>query len=413
MPQCKVCNTELTHVYSLGDIPPINDFLLPEEKKSEVGFPLDLTWCSKCSLVQLANVVPPEKLFRSYRFMTSASSVSVKHMDSVADDLSSALGVSDTSKVLEIGSNDGTLLKSFKRYTQNVLGVDPAENLLPDCTQKGVESLPEFFTQDLAHDLRRKRGEFDLILALNVVAHTPNFLDLFRGVEVLLKPEGTFVMEFPYIRDTVLKGEFDTVYHEHVYQFSLMSICYALLKAGLRVFHVERVNQQGGSIRVFVTHERSGRLWTKNFEEMYFQEYEAKLGEFSTYKALGEQYKKYKEDLQDIVKKMHQKHDKIVGLGAPARGTVILNACEIHPYISATIDDTPLKQGRLVPGTNIPVISWDQLDRETTCFFLLSWNYSDAMLEKVQKLVKNADVIIPFPKLRVLNYESFSNSYCV
>lgn len=402
MSNCRVCGYEkLFQIYHLGNIPPINAFLSKEEKTSEVGYPLELMWCERCTLVQLNEVVSPEKLFTSYRFMTSASSVSVKHMNDLASTLHDRFDIRDDTKILEIGSNDGTLLQALKRYTPNVLGVDPAANLVPVCASKGVESIPSFFSNDFAKNLQR--GRFDLILALNVVAHTPEVVDLLRGVKSVLSPNGTFVMEFPYVCDTVLRGEFDTVYHEHVYQFSLNSISYALAEAGLRAYDVEKVNAQGGSVRVYVGHSELERPHSQNFKNlMLLEHFQENVKELETYKELKEKFLQTRDSIISTLLSAKERYGKIIALGAPARGVVIVNACQVDDCLSVAVDDTTLKQGRMLPGTNIPVVSWNDFDKDAKCFFMLSWNYTDAMLAKLKMYVKDATVIIPFPELKVV-----------
>jgi len=399
--RCRACNSvDLFQIYDLGDMPPVNAFL-PPTKKEEKKFPLKLLWCKGCCLVQLSEIVEPPDLFEEYRFLTSASSVTVEHMTQLADILNSKLKITKETKILEIGSNDATLLHSLSRFTNKLLGVDPAKNLSPVAAAKGVLQISDFFTEKLSKEIKKEHGYFDLIAALNVVAHTPDVLDLFRAVREVLVEDGTFIIECPYVGDTILKGEFDTVYHEHVYHFSLTSLRELLARSDLKIYDVERVNTQGGSLRIYVSHDRCLIEESPRCRALYEEETRLGFREFSTYNALRNDFLLYKSELLSLVREK-ARDKKIIGLGAPARGVVVLNTCNLLNFLDCVVDDTILKQGKTVPGSYVPVISWEDLDPSEACFILLSWNYKDVMLERLKEKKDHAEVIIPFPSLQVV-----------
>src|SRR5450432_1760024 len=253
MKVCRGCQaTGLTPVVSLGSMPPVNAFVDATTLGDERAFPLDLYFCERCTLVQLFPVVDPALLYGTYTYLSSASRTNVLRLEELALDLAARLALGAGSKVLEIGSNDGTLLRRFARHTPAVLGVDPARNVAALAEAAGVPTVVEFFSSSVGRALAREHGGFDLVLALNVVAHTPDFVDLLEGARELLTPSGHVVVEVVHVLQTILRGEIDTIYHEHVYCFSLHALRHGCERAGLTIVDVEKIPAQGGSLRVLM-----------------------------------------------------------------------------------------------------------------------------------------------------------------
>ena len=197
--KCKSCGfEEISRFLELGNIPPVNAFITKEEIKNEKSYPLNLAYCPNCFLVQLEEIVPPQDLFRNYLHLSAGSQTNIQHLESVADHINKKLSLNEKTKILEIGSNDGTLLSFFKKYSSNVLGVDPALNLVEVNKQKGVDYIPEFFNTKTASNILKDKGKFDLAIALNVIPHTPNNIDLLKGVRIILKDNGVLMMEGVY-----------------------------------------------------------------------------------------------------------------------------------------------------------------------------------------------------------------------
>lgn len=396
--KCASCNSPLNRFLSLSPMPPVNSFISQEEISKEKSYPLNLAYCPSCLLVQLEDTVPPEELFSNYLHLSSGSSSNIAHLKEVADLVKSKFNISENTKILEIGSNDGTLLSFLKTSTNNLLGIDPAKNLFPLCKEKGIESLPLFFNKKTASDIIEKKGKFDIIIALNVIPHTPNVIDLLNGINLALSENGTLIMEGAYALDTILQGQFDTIYHEHVYSFSLHSLINTFNKAGLLVYDIEKIPTQGSSLRIFA------RKQSKSVMDLLQQEKSLGLTNPAIYDQVDSKVEKFKQEFLNILHS-EKKGQKLIGLGAPARGMVILNHCGLtqndFDYI---IDDTPLKQGKFSPGTHIPVKSWESLNKnEQRTFVLLSWNYKDYLISKLKQHVSNSKVIVPFPKIEVLN----------
>ena len=401
---CRGCGQPaLSRMFSLGDVPGVNAFFTREEVGRERPYPLDVAWCRECTLVQLESIVPPGELFSHYQHLSSASQSNVLHLGDLATLLTARLGLTQQSKALEIGSNDGTLLAAIKNASQaEVLGVDPARNLADYARKKGVDQISDFFTSKLADEIVAERGARDLVVALNVVAHTPDVSSLLSGVARVLSPEGTFVMEAVHVLRTILHGEFDTVYHEHVYCFSLTALVPLLRRAGLTVVDVEEIPTQGGSIRVYARRSDSQSIAAGSVARLLQIEAGEGVRDPATYQSVGDRVRQFKVDVLARLGELRRRHGRVFGLGAPARGVVILNYCGIGPeLLDAVIDDTPLKQGNLVPGVHIPVVDWDTVEREKPGgYLLLSWNYEREMLGKLQRHITAAEVLVPFPELR-------------
>ena len=405
--QCKSCGFEgLNRFLELGAIPPVNAFISESEIPHERAYSLNLAYCPQCFLVQLEQIVPPEDLFRNYLHLSAGSPTNVKHLEEVADYLGKKFNLNSESKILEIGSNDGTLPVFFKKYTPHVVGVDPARNLVQTNKEKGIDYIPEFFNTSTASHIFKTRGTFDLIVGLNVIPHTPNNIDLLKAARIILKDKGTLVMEGVYALETILDGEFDTIYHEHVYTFSLHALISTFRMAGLTVVDVERIPTQGGSLRIFAMKDEHANPVSSTVSSLLEQEKKLGLADPQAYDSVGQKVLSYKKELRSLIEKEKSTRGKLIGLGAPARGVVIMNYCNINTEdLEYVIDDTPLKIGKVTPGTHVPVKSWDSLnnDKEKT-YLLLSWNYKDHLLSKLKQHVKKGTVIIPFPKLEVISF---------
>src|SRR3989344_2029549 len=346
--KCRSCGYEgMSRFFEPGNIPPVNAFISPEQIKDEKSYPLNLAYCPNCYLVQLEDIVPPEELFRNYLHLSAGSASNINHLRDVADLLGKKLNINSGKKILEIGSNDGTLLSFFKKYTDNVLGVDPAENLISLNKEKGVDYIADFFNTSTASKIVKNRGKFDLIVALNVIPHTHNNIDLLKAARIVMRDKGMLVMEGVYALETILNGEFDTIYHEHVYTFSLHSLIATFRMAGLTVVDVEKIPTQGGSLRVFAMKDEFANGVSDSVKKILEEEEKTGLADIDAYKKVGPKVEDYKKEVRKIIEEEKTKSGKLIGLGAPARGVVIMNYCNItNNDMEYIVDDTPLKQGK-------------------------------------------------------------------
>jgi SAM-dependent methyltransferase len=400
---CHGCGERrLRLVVSLGELPPVNAFVVPGQEGNERRFPLDVQFCEACALVQLAPIVPPEALFGHYTYLSSASETFAAHLRALAGALAGELGLSSASRVLEIGSNDGTFLAELKKTTPRVLGVDPAANVAARAEAAGVPTRVAHFDSRLADELRRERGAFDLIVGLNVVAHVPDVTDLLRGVRALLAPDGRAVVEVAYVRETILAGAIDTVYHEHVHNFSLLAFQNICRRAGLTVVDASVVPVQGGSLRVVARPDSKAWPVSARAEALLAEETAAGMDRFDAYAGVARRAETLRERLRGAVGRLRAAHGPLVGLGAPARGVVLMNYCGFGPDdVRVVADDTPLKQGKLVPGCRVPVRGWDAIaPDEPVSALMLSWNYRAEVLAKLARRTSRARVVIPLPEVQ-------------
>lgn len=396
-------------MFDLGAVPSVNSFPRADDVHREQPVRLSVVVCPRCFLVQLEDLIPPPDLFTEYRYLSSASQTQVKYLQNLARMLAERLRIGRDAKILELGSNDGTLLAAFAPWTKNVLGVDPAANLVPEAAARGVPTLPQFLTEEVAERIVREHGHFDLVLGLNVIAHTPDLGGVLRAVRTVLKPSGTFVMEAVDVRKTILRGAYDTVYHEHVYCFSLTALTAQFARAGLAVTDVEDTWAQGGSLRVFGQRSETAEALSPNVGRVLERERAAGVTELATYQRVGNAVRAHIATLRAALTGLKRRHGRVWALGASARGVVILNAGNLGTdLLEAIVDDTPLKQGRLTPGVHVPVVGWEALGEATekpTGYLLSAWNYEAEVLQKLRRYVSRGEVIVPFPTLRTVLLE--------
>ena len=402
MRACGGCGgAALEPVVSLGAMPHVNTFLTADRVADEQRAPLDVFFCATCTLVQLAPVVDPRRLFTEYAYLTSAARTTVAYLTDLAAALVRGFDLGPTSRVLEIGSNDGTLLRQFRGVTPHVVGIDPARNVAARAEAAGVRTIVDFFSSRTAVAIEGEHGPFDLVLALNVVAHTPDFVDLLAGVVRLLAPGGRFVMECAYVLPTILAGEIDTIYHEHVYCFSLRALMGAAARVGLTIVDAREVAVQGGSLRVVMQPTSLHNQIDGGVAALLGKEHGAGLHLGATYAPVAARARALRDDVCAGLERLRRTADVVVGLGAPARGVVLMNYCGLsRADLDFVVDDTPLKQGKVVPGCHIPVADWTRIEKDgNIAALMLSWNYRREVLEKLRCRTTNARVLVPLPTM--------------
>ena len=404
--ECGVCKHKLIKFLSLGSMPLANSFLPKEElDKEEKSFPLEACFCDKCKLVQLSYVVDPEIMFRSYVYVSSTTKTFRQHFAKMAEEITKEFGLNKDSLAVDIGSNDGVLLKPFKELGIQTIGVEPAANIAKIAEQNGIETINDFFSSDVVSLIIEKKGNADVITATNVFAHIRGISGVVENVKALLKKGGIFVIEVQYLIDTIEKMTFDNIYHEHLYYYTLTSLVNFFKKHGMEVFDVKRVGSHGGSLRVFIKRQEDWHEIKGSVNEILG--YEKKIGADSIglYKKFAGDVCSAKEKLVSCIKSIKEQGKTIAAYGAPAKGNTLLNFCGIGAEcIDYAVEDNPLKIGLFTPGTHIPVVSPKALDEKMPDYILiLAWNFAKEILEKTKKYAEQGvKFIIPLPEPRIV-----------
>lgn len=405
MPACRVCGDKTSHKFlSLGPMPLANGFLREDQLNTpEPYYPLDVCFCSTCGLVQLGYVVTPKIMFKDYSFLTSASEPAKLHFAEFAEDVIQRFSMPPESLVVDIGSNDGTLLQNFQKHGMKVLGIEPATNIAKLAASRRIETINDFFSQRAAEVICAERGQARVITAANVFAHVHDLDSLLHGVNYLLDNDGIFAIEVPYLVDMLDKLEFDTIYHEHLSYFAIRPLVALFAKFGMSIIEVQRISPAGGSLRLYV--QKSVHSLPSSVTELLKLEAEARLDSLKTYQKFAQGVEQVKEVLLSLLKSLKARGASIVGYGAPAKGNVLLNYCKIGTDIlDYIIDTTPFKQGCYTPGMHIPVFPESRFHEAPPDYaLLLVWNYADAILQKEEGYRQaGGKFIIPVPNPRIV-----------
>jgi SAM-dependent methyltransferase len=402
---CRSCgSTRSLPVIDLGLQPLANNLLRPEDiGKPEPCFPLAVFVCSDCWLMQITDTVPPVDLFSDYIYFSSFSDAMLRHAKAAVQKHIAEKKLGKDSFVIEIASNDGYLLKNFVEAGVPCLGFEPAVNIAEVARNNGVETHCEFFGQKTAAALREQKGRADLILGNNVFAHAPDTNDFVAGVAELLKPDGWVVFEFPYGVEMIEKVEFDTIYHEHVYFFTLTPLVSLFARHGMDVFHVERLPIHGGSLRLYACKKGAETLRATVTETL---DAEARLGVTSAayYERFSEQAAKVKADMVTFLAEQKAAGKRVAAYGASAKGSTLLNYIgEAAGSLEFIADRSTYKQGRLSPGLHIPVVPAEELAARAPDYaVLLVWNFAEEVMAQQQDFrAKGGRFVIPLPKLTV------------
>lgn len=404
--ECRICKShDLFTFLSLGSMPIPNGFLEKKELKGkEPHYPLGVLVCKKCWLVQLTHIVSPELMFKNYLYIPSTSSTMISHFKTMAYDIMNTYLLKTNDLVIDVGSNDGTLLGFFKEQEMKVLGIDPASNLAQLARLKGIDTIDDFMSSSLAQEVVKKKGKAKIITATNVVAHIHDLHDLCIAITTLLDKDGVFVGEFPYFVDLIDKNEFDTIYHEHLSYFAILPLTKLFEMHGMQIINIKKSPVHGGSVRVYVAKKNSRHRPTKIVKEFILQEHLKKLNRTSMYEDFARRVKTIRRDLLDYLKRLKKQGKRIVGYGASAKGNVLLNYCGIDTKIlDYIVDSISYKQGRFTPGTHIPIYPESRLEKDMPDYaLLLSWNFADEILRKQQAYrERGGQFIITIPYLRI------------
>lgn len=380
---CRACDgTALDAVLSLGDQPLANAFLAPDAAAApELRVPLDLYVCSTCGLVQLLDVVDPEVLFRDYIYVTGTSETIAEHNRGYAASVVATLGAGAGDLIVEAASNDGSLLSCFQSHGVRVLGVEPARNIAAIARARGVPTIDQFFNTSTARAVRSDVGPARAVLGNNVLAHVDDPADFLAGARELLTPDGIVVVEVPYARDMHERGEYDTIYHEHLCYFAVSPLARLGERVGLRVRSVERVSVHGGSIRVTFDQGSDHGAGPQAFMR---EEQTSGLTSVAAWRAFGAAAEVNRAAVRAYLAELHARGRRVVGYGAPAKGNTLLNYCGIGvDLLPWTVDRNPMKVGRLTPGMHLPTRPVEALlEEQPDDVLILAWNFADEIVRQ-------------------------------
>jgi len=385
-------------------MPLVNSFLKKEKISEEKKYDLNVGFCPKCFLTQLINTLSPEELFRNYIYFSSTSKSFLEHCEKTADYLTKRLNLGSENLVLEIASNDGAQLQYFKQLGIQTLGIDPAENIAEIANKKGIKTIPEFFNFTFAKKLKEKEKiQADLIFGANILAHVPEIVDFVKGVKIVLKPKGTAIFEFPYIKG-LIENKFDTIYHEHVFYYSLLALINLFRRADLEIYDVEMTPTQGGSLRIFISHPGKFKI-SENVKNFINQERKDGFDKIETYQKINENVSKLKSDIVALLEKIKSEGKRIAAYGAPAKGNILLNYFGIDEnYLDFIVDKAEAKQGLYTPGTHLFVYPPEKIYQEKPDYLLiLCWNIANEVMEQLKDYHDaGGKFIVPVPNIKIV-----------
>lgn len=399
---CRICGQDVKNVLDLGATPPANSLL---KSKSQVikKYPLVLQYCSSCSNLQLSDCLKEDDLYKYYFYLTPKSSTLDKHYSYLTNFLVSNNYITKDSSVLEIGSNIGNYLAYISPYVKNSIGVDPAENVSAIANQKGIKTICDYFGYQFAKDLKKSSGKFNSVIARHCFAHNSSPHDLLKGVKEILSENGYLIIENAYALNTIKNNEFDQIYHEHMFYYSIQSISTALEMNGLRLIDVLISLVHGGSIVFIAEHIKSHNKISKALEK--HSTYEKNMLNQNALDKFASNAYKLKIDLKKVIQDANLKKEKIFTYGATAKGNTLLNFVGLdNSNIEFCVDSTSIKQGKYLPGSNIKIVEESFIRNNPPDYFLLTaWNYKDEIIGKVRDMGNiNSTFIVPFPNLHVV-----------
>ncbi|HZR63539.1 MAG TPA: class I SAM-dependent methyltransferase [Terriglobales bacterium] len=404
---CRFCGASLHRTFvDLGMSPLCETYPSRADlNRGESYYPLHVYVCEHCFLVQLEEYESAESIFSDYAYFSSYSDSWLKHAENYCGKMRTQFGLGAQSLVVEVASNDGYLLQYFVRDGVPVLGIEPAGNVAKVAVEKGVPTLVRFFGAQLARELAAKGQCADLVLGNNVLAQVPDLNDFVEGLKILLKPAGVLTLEFPHLLRLIERNEFDTIYHEHFSYFSMLTTVRILEAHGLKTFDVEQLSTHGGSLRVYACRaEDHTHAIQPSVQSLIREEENAGLASPEGYDSFARQVKETKLALLDFLVTAAREGKTVAGYGAPGKSATLLHYCGISKdLIEYTVDRSPYKQGRFLPGTHIPIYNPDRI-RETRPDYvvILPWNLKDEIIGQLQFIREwGGRFVVPIPKVAI------------
>lgn len=404
---CRLCgDVDLELVLALNPTPLANAFV-DKTKVSTVDplFPIDVHQCNGCSHVQLLDIIEPNTLFADYVYASGTVPVLVEHFRQYAEEVMTRYDPSPGGLVIDIGSNDGTLLSFFQEHGMAVLGVDPAINIAEQASRDGIETIVGFFDNDTVERINQSKGKASVVTANNVFAHVDDLASIVEGVRFLLKSDGIFIFEVSYLADVIEKTLFDTIYHEHLSYHSVGPLQKFFSHRGMEMISASRIDTHGGSIRAVCQLAGGPRDNDGSVDKLIENERAAGLDQAETYNNFAEKIGKLGLELNNFLAELKSGGKVIAGYGAPAKSTTLMHQFGIGPEtVDFVVDDSPLKQHLYTPGFHIPVVTSDVIyDKRPDYLIILAWNFADSIIENHRRFKSGGgQFIVPLPKLRIV-----------
>lgn len=403
--KCRACGgSRVRRFLALGPTPLANAFLKnAEEFKTERSYPLDVYFCETCSLVQLLDVIDKETLFRNYIYVTGTSDTIAQHNIQYASNVIELLELSARDLVVEIASNDGSLLQRFQERGVKTLGIEPANNIAAIASSKGIVTLGDFFSTPTARKARESHGPAKAVIANNVLAHVDDPQDFLAGCKHLLAPDGLVIIEVPYLGELIDRLEYDTVYHEHLCYFSTTALIRLCDAVGLSLVRIDRVAVHGGSLRFYACNKEG--YHAEHVLDLAAREKSAGITSLTRLERFAKDVEESRHNLRALLIELKEKGHSVAGYGAPAKGNTLLNYCKIDtrllPY---TVDKNPMKVNLFTPGMHIPVLAPETLlERQPMYVLLLAWNFADEIMRQQHEYRRRGGrFILPLPKAQVV-----------
>jgi SAM-dependent methyltransferase len=400
---CRYCDTPLGEPFlDLGSQPLANNLPRTEDAaKPEFHCPLAVVKCPKCHLIQLTHSVPAHLMFDEYLYVSSTTQTFRTHFAEYAGDVRKRLSQKDKPFAVDIGSNDGLLVSCYEKAGMRGVGVEPAKNLAGDANKRGVTTLNRYFDEETVREIVSKFGKADAVSANNVFAHIDDIQSVARNVRELLADDGFLVIEFAYLVTMLEKMFFDMIYHEHVCYIGVTALGFLMERFGMEIFDVTEVGTHGGSLRVFIQKKGGPYRRTAIVDRLLREEKEKGCLEPKVYRDFAARVIGFKEKLAAVIAEIKEQGKTISGYGAPAKASTIINFCELTPReIDYIVDDNPLKQGRLIPGRKIPIVTSAHLNEYPADYVLIfAWNFAKEIISKIEPLrAKGVKFIVPLPE---------------
>jgi SAM-dependent methyltransferase len=410
-PHCRFCDHELVHSFAdLGTSPLCQDHVTPDDiNRAEAIYPLHARVCEHCFLVQVDDLVEPEQIFGDgeYAYFSSFSDSWLAHARDYTQKMIARFALDATKQVVEVASNDGYLLQFFGQSGIPVLGIEPASNCAAAAQDKGIDTVVAFFGRETAMQVVAERGQADLLLGNNVLAHVPDINDFVAGMKTLLREGGVITMEFPHLMRLVDENQFDTIYHEHFSYLSFTTVERIFAHHGLVLFDVDELSTHGGSIRIYARHaEEADRAVEARVDEMRSREAAAGMLELPYYSKFGARVRETKWKLLEFLIEQRRSGKTVAGYGAPGKGNTLLNYCGIRTdFLEYTVDRSPHKQGTFLPGSRIPIFAPEKIfETRPDYLLILPWNLRQEIMDQMSGIrAWGGKFVTPIPEVRVFD----------